>query len=87
MRITVVLMKLVFCHVGVFKMDQRAAIKFCVKLKKTATETFEMLKSEYGEEFLSRTNVFEWHKRFKEGPESLQDDEWKAVLQLLEQKN
>jgi hypothetical protein len=28
-----------------FKMEQRAAIKFCVKLKKTATETFEMLKS------------------------------------------
>jgi hypothetical protein len=25
-----------------FKMEQRAATKFCVKLKKTATETFEM---------------------------------------------
>jgi hypothetical protein len=30
-------------------MEQRAAIKVCVKLKKTATETFEMLKSAYGE--------------------------------------
>jgi hypothetical protein len=29
-------------------MEQRAAIKFRVKLKKTATETFEMLKSAYG---------------------------------------
>jgi hypothetical protein len=45
-----------------FNMEQRAAIKFRVKLKKTVTETFEMLKSTYGEECLSRTNVFEWHK-------------------------
>jgi hypothetical protein len=43
-------------------MDQRSAITFCVKLKKAATETFEMLKSACGEEFLSRTIVFEWHK-------------------------
>jgi hypothetical protein len=40
-------------------MEQRAAIKFCVKLKKTATETFEMLKSANSEECLSRTSVFE----------------------------
>jgi hypothetical protein len=39
-------------------MEQRAAIKFCVKLNKTATEMFEMLKSAYGEECLLRTNVF-----------------------------
>jgi hypothetical protein len=45
-------------------MEQRAAIKFCVKLKKTATETFEMLKNMHGEECLSRVRVFEWHKRF-----------------------
>jgi hypothetical protein len=27
---------------------------------------------------LSRTSVFEWHKSFKEGRASLQDDEWKS---------
>jgi hypothetical protein len=46
-------------------MEQRAAIKFCVQLKKTATETFEMLKSPYGEECLSRTNAFEWHESLR----------------------
>jgi hypothetical protein len=46
-------------------MEQRAVIKFYVKLKKTAIETFEMLKSAYGEKNLSRTSVFEWHKTFK----------------------
>jgi hypothetical protein len=45
-----------FCHVKGFKMEQRAAIKFCVKLKKTA---FEMLKRAYGEKCLSRTSIFE----------------------------
>jgi hypothetical protein len=49
MRITIVLVKF-FRHVEVFKMEQRTTIKFYVKLKKTATETFEMLKSAYGEE-------------------------------------
>jgi hypothetical protein len=33
-------------------MEQRAAIKFCARLKKTAAETFEVLKSAYGEECL-----------------------------------
>jgi hypothetical protein len=31
-------------------MERRAVIKFCVKLKKTVTETFEILKSAYSEE-------------------------------------
>jgi hypothetical protein len=50
-------------------MEERAAIKFCVKLKKTGTETWEIMKTAYGEECLSRTIVFEWHKMFKEGRE------------------
>jgi hypothetical protein len=45
-------------------MEQRAAIKFCVKLKKTATEMFEMLRSLHGAECFTRTSVFKWHKMF-----------------------
>jgi transposase len=59
-------------------MEQREWSKFCVQFKKTATGTVEMLKSAHGEECLSRTRVFEWHNRFKEGRESLQDDERKG---------
>jgi transposase len=59
-------------------MEQRTAKKFCIKLKKTAIVTFEMVKSAYGEECLSRTSVFEWRERFKEGRESLQDNERKG---------
>jgi hypothetical protein len=50
-------------------MEQRAGIKFYVKLKKTVAKTFEMLKSAYGEECLSRTSVSESHQMFKEGLE------------------
>jgi hypothetical protein len=50
---------------GSFKTEQGVMFQFCVKLKKTATETFEMLKSAYGEECLLRTSLFECHKRFK----------------------
>jgi hypothetical protein len=65
--ITIVLVKLVSCSVEDFRMEQRTAIKFCVKLKETAAETFEMLKSVYEEECLSGTGMFEWHGKFKEG--------------------
>jgi hypothetical protein len=41
-------------------MEQRAAIKFCVKLKKVATETFELLKNAYGDECSSRKIVLEY---------------------------
>jgi hypothetical protein len=47
-------------------MEQKAAIKFCVKLKKTATKRFEMLENAYGEECLLRSSVFECHKRYIE---------------------
>jgi hypothetical protein len=47
-------------------MEQRAAIKFCVKSKKTVAETFGVLKSAFGEEYLSRASMFGWHERFKE---------------------
>jgi hypothetical protein len=47
-------------------MEQRAESKFCVKLKKTATEICSLLKSEYGEEYLNRTTVFEGSKKGSE---------------------
>jgi len=43
-----------------------------VKLKETATETFNLLREVYAENTFWRARVFEWHKRFAEGRE---DDE------------
>jgi len=53
--------------------EQRYAIKFCVKLKKSATETFASLIEASGDATLSRNVVFKWHKAFKEGRENVED--------------
>jgi hypothetical protein len=51
-------------------MEHRTAIKFCVKLKKTATETFEMLKRAYSEECSLEQACFIGVKGSKKGSES-----------------
>jgi hypothetical protein len=55
-------------------LEQRWAIKFCVKLNENATETYEKLRRAYGEHALSRTQVFRWHKAFLVGHESVEDE-------------
>ena len=56
-------------------LEERYAIKFCFKLGKNATETYGMLQTAFGAFCMNRASVFEWHKRFKEGRESVRDDE------------
>ena len=54
--------------------EQWYTIKFCVKLNKSATETFASLTEDYGDVTLSRTIDFKWHKAFKEGRENFEDN-------------
>jgi hypothetical protein len=54
--------------------EQWYAIKFYVKLNKSATETFVSLTEAYGDATISRTMVFKWHKAFKEGRETVEDE-------------
>ena len=56
-------------------LEERYAIKFCFKLGKNATETYRMLQTTFGASCMNRVSVFEWHKRFKEGRESVRNDE------------
>ena len=56
--------------------EERYAIKFCFKLRKNATETYGMLPTAFGASCMNRASVFKWHKRYKEGRESVRDDEW-----------
>jgi hypothetical protein len=56
------------------KIEQRACIKFCVKLGKSATETLEMLCEAFRKHSLSLTAVFEWHSCFKAGQVSVESD-------------
>jgi hypothetical protein len=50
------------------KEERRVAIKFCCKVDFSATKTG----TDYGDAALSRTTIFEWHKRFREGRESVE---------------
>ena len=54
-------------------LDQRINLKFLVKLKKTPTESLKMLQEAYGDQAMSRARVFEWHRRFREGEEDVED--------------
>ena len=56
-------------------LEERYAIKFCLKLGKNTTETYGMLQTAFGVSFMNQVSVFGWHKRFKEGRESVGDDE------------
>ena len=55
-------------------LEQRANLKFLAKLGKTPSESFTMLQQVFREETMSRTRAFEWHKRFIEGREVVEDD-------------
>jgi len=56
-------------------MEQRANIKFCFKLGKTTAETVELMRQVYGDNCLSRAQIFRWYVRFKSGVETIEDDE------------
>ena len=56
-------------------LEERYAIKFSFKLGKYTTETYGMLQTAFRLSCMNRASVFEWHKRFKEGRESVWDDE------------
>ena len=56
-------------------LEERYAIKLCFKLGKNATETYGMLQTAFRPSCMNRASVFEWHKRFKEGRDSVRDDE------------
>ncbi|KAJ8961109.1 hypothetical protein NQ318_008786 [Aromia moschata] len=75
-------------------LEQGMAIKFCVKLEKSAAETIPMLKKSFGVDCLSDRQIFRWHKAFAEGREDVKnragrpstsssDDNVKRVRDLL----
>jgi len=54
--------------------EQRICVKFCFKIEKTATKTYQLLQQAYGEDEMGRTQVFDWFSRFKEGRTSFESD-------------
>ena len=55
-------------------LEERYAIKFCFKLGKKATETYGTLQTAFRPFGMNQASVFEWHKGFKEGRESVREE-------------
>ncbi len=56
-------------------LENHHAIKFSFELGKNATETYGMLHIAFRPPCMNQASVFEWHKRFKVGRESVRDGE------------
>ena len=54
--------------------EQRINLKFFVGLGKTPTEAPKLLQEVSGDDTMSRTRLFEWHRRFKERRDQVEDD-------------
>ena len=54
--------------------EQGICIKFCFKIGKTATGTYQLLQQAYSEDAMGRTQVSDWFRRFKDGRTSVESD-------------
>jgi len=55
--------------------EEEKHVAICCKVDFSATKAVELIQKAYGDAALSRTTIFEWHKRLREGRESVKDDE------------
>ena len=55
--------------------ERKINLKFLVRHGKTPTEAPKLLQEVYGDDTMSRTRFFEWHRRFKEEKEEVEDDD------------
>lgn len=53
--------------------EQRSAIKFCLRNEFSAAETLRMLQKAFGDSTMSQKNVYKWYKDFKEGRKRVDD--------------
>ena len=53
--------------------ETRATINVCVKLDMTPTQTYDKMTAAYTNYKVRRMLIFKWHKRFRDGRESLEE--------------
>ena len=54
--------------------EQRINVEFLVPLGKTPTQALKLLLEAYGDDAMSKTRLFEWHRKVKEGRGEVEDD-------------
>ena len=65
---------LFFSLVRRISVEQQNNLKYLIRLGKTPTEAVKLLQKVYGNDTMSRLCLFEWHRKFKEGREEVEDD-------------
>jgi hypothetical protein len=68
-------------------LEQRYAIKFCMKLGISGSKMFQLLRKTYGDAVLSSAQVLRWHKAFKDGRESVEDEQCAGHLSTSRTEN
>ena len=53
--------------------EQRSAIKFCLRNEISVVETVRMLQKAFSDLTMSQKNVYKWYKDFKGGRERVDD--------------
>jgi hypothetical protein len=56
-------------------LEQRYAIKFCVKVGEGATDTYGKIEKAFGNDSVSHTQVFWWYKEFARERETVEDEQ------------
>ena len=56
------------------QVEQRVCIKFHMKLEHSSVETIWMIQKAFGDDAMSAAQRKVWHKRFKDGRESVESD-------------
>jgi hypothetical protein len=59
---------------GKNNLEQRYAIKFCVRLGEGAADTYEKIQKTFGNDSLSRAQAFRWHEDFVNGRETAEGE-------------
>ena len=54
--------------------SRERAINSVLNSGKTAAETVELMRQEYGDNCLSRAQIFRWYARFESGVETIEDE-------------
>lgn len=76
-------------HAIAFKMSERVeqpiCIKFCVEFEHSFAETVLMIQNVFGGDAMSAAPMKVWHKRFKDGRESVEKIKVIHVLEGLRQ--